>query len=85
MKTMIRTNNNITLVGRVTKVKEFGKDVAAVTIAVDNGRDKEGNDIGTGMGMYIVASTLREYNATYKIVEAVNGFGLDIKIPRGVK
>lgn len=48
-------------------------------------KDKEGNDIGTGMGMYIVASTLREYNATYKIVEAVNGFGLDIKIPRGAK
>jgi single-stranded DNA-binding protein len=45
MKTTIRTNNNITLVGRVTKVKEFGRDVAAVTIAIDNGRDKNGEDI----------------------------------------
>lgn len=45
-------------------------------------KDKDGNDIGTGMGMYIVASTLREYSAEYKIVEKENGFGLNIKIPR---
>ena len=47
-------------------------------------KDKDGNDIGTGMGMYIVASTLREYNATYNITNIKNGFGLNIKIPRGV-
>ena len=44
-KTMIRTNNQITLLGRAVKVTEFGKDVAAITVALDNGRDKEGNDI----------------------------------------
>lgn len=47
-------------------------------------KDKDGNDIGTGMGMYIVASTLREYNAVYTITNARNGFGLNIRIPRGV-
>lgn len=46
-------------------------------------KDKEGNDIGTGMGMYIVASTLREYSAKYTITECHDGFGLQIKIPRG--
>ena len=45
MKTIARTNNQVTLVGRVTKVKEFGKDVAAVTLAMDNGRDREGKEI----------------------------------------
>ena len=44
MQTIIKTNNNVTLVGRVTRVKEFGKDVAGITIAMDNGRDKIGND-----------------------------------------
>ena len=45
MRTTIKTNNNITLVGRIVKVKEFGKDVAAITMAMDNGRDREGNDV----------------------------------------
>ncbi len=45
-------------------------------------KDKEGNDIGTGMGMYIVASTLREYSAKYTITECHDGFGLQIIIPR---
>ena len=45
MKIQIRTNNQVQLIGRVTKVKEFGKDVAAVTVALDNGRDKTGEDI----------------------------------------
>lgn len=45
MKTLIRTNNDIRLMGRVLKVTEFGKDVASITLALDNGRDKEGADI----------------------------------------
>lgn len=44
-RTMIRTNNQITLVGRVVKIKEFGKDVAAITVALDNGRNKDGEEI----------------------------------------
>ncbi|MBD3861632.1 ATP-binding protein [Bacillus sp. 28A-2] len=43
--------------------------------------DKDGEQIGTGLGMYIVASTAREYNAQYIITEINNGFGLDIKFP----
>lgn len=45
MRVLVRTNNMIQLMGRVTKVNEFGKDVAAIVMALDNGRDKEGNDI----------------------------------------
>ena len=36
---------------------------------------------GTGLGMYIIASTAREYNAEYKITENISGFGLDFKFP----
>lgn len=43
--------------------------------------NKEGNPEGTGLGMYIIASTLREYNAKYEIQEIHNGFELEISIP----
>lgn len=41
--------------------------------------DRNGTKVGTGLGMYIVASTLREYDAKYKIIESRNGFGLEMK------
>ncbi|MDM0935302.1 ATP-binding protein [Clostridium perfringens] len=43
--------------------------------------DVNGEVIGTGLGMYIVASTAREYNAKYKITECNNGFGMEFKFP----
>ena len=43
--------------------------------------DKDGNQVGTGLGMYIVASSINEYNGRYTIVEAKDGFALDIEIP----
>ncbi|MED1722057.1 ATP-binding protein [Brevibacillus parabrevis] len=43
--------------------------------------DKDGEVIGTGLGMYIVASTAREYNARYIIAEYNTGFGLDLIFP----
>lgn len=46
-------------------------------------KDRDGSVIGTGMGMYIVASTLREYSGVYTLTEIKDGFGLEIKIPRG--
>ena len=44
--------------------------------------DKEGNTIGTGMGMYIVSSTLREYDANPVITEYKKGFTLQVTIRR---
>lgn len=43
--------------------------------------DKDANIIGTGLGMYIVASTVREYDAKYVITEYKSGFGLDLIFP----
>lgn len=43
--------------------------------------DQEGNAIGTGLGMYIVASTIREYNGDYRLIEVNNGFSMEIKFP----
>lgn len=43
--------------------------------------DQYGNVIGTGLGMYIIASTVREYNGDYKLTKTNNGFGIEIKIP----
>ena len=49
---------------------------------ITNKYDKDGNVIGTGLGMYIVATTLREYNAQYKIIESSEpGFSLDMLFP----
>lgn len=43
--------------------------------------DADGNQIGTGLGMYIVASSVIEYGGTYTITKTSGGFGLDIVIP----
>lgn len=43
--------------------------------------DAEGKPIGTGLGMYIVASSINEYNGRYTITKVEDGFGLDITIP----
>lgn len=43
--------------------------------------DLYGNVIGTGLGMYIISSTVREYNGDYKLTQIKNGFGIEIKIP----
>lgn len=43
--------------------------------------DASGNQIGTGLGMYIVASSVNEYQGTYTITKIVDGFGLDVIIP----
>ena len=44
--------------------------------------DKEGKTVGTGMGMYIVASTLREYDATPVITEYKEGFAMQASLRR---
>ena len=43
--------------------------------------DSDGNQIGTGLGMYIVASSVNEYGGAYTITKITHGFGLDIIIP----
>lgn len=48
---------------------------------VTSKHDAEGNQIGTGLGMYIVASSINEYNGGYTITQVQKGFGLKILIP----
>lgn len=43
--------------------------------------DAQGNQVGTGLGMYIVASSINEYMGTYSLTKITDGFGLDIVIP----
>ncbi len=43
--------------------------------------DVKGNKTGTGLGMYIVASSVNEYNGAYTITKVKDEFGLDIAIP----
>ena len=46
-------------------------------------RDKNtGETIGTGLGMYIVATTINEYNGKYSILNIKEGFMLEILIPK---
>ena len=44
--------------------------------------NKEGEKIGTGLGMYILASTIREYDAKVEIVEFKNSFSLKMVFPK---
>ena len=44
--------------------------------------NKEGEKIGTGLGMYILASTIREYDAKVEIVEFKNSFSLKMIFPK---
>lgn len=60
----------------------FSNPYDIFTFGTTSKKDKDGNIIGTGMGMYIVASTLREYSGECNITKIKDGFGLRIKIPR---
>lgn len=44
--------------------------------------DINGDPEGTGMGMYIVNTTLREYNSKPEITKTKDGFGLQFKLQK---
>lgn len=45
MKINVFTNNRLELQGRISKINEYSAGKAAnVTLAIDNGKDKDGND-----------------------------------------
>ena len=43
--------------------------------------NKDGDKIGTGLGMYIISSTVREYNGEIKLIEFSDKFSLSMKFP----
>jgi len=44
-------------------------------------KDNKGNEIGTGLGMYLVKSVIDDYNGSVEILEPENGFSLKISFP----
>lgn len=45
-------------------------------------KDINGENIGNGLGMYIVATTVREYNGDIVFPQTENGFSIDLIIPK---
>ena len=45
--------------------------------------DSDGNQVGSGLGMYIFDSSVSDYNGNYVLTKTQNGFGIDVFIPRG--
>ena len=56
------------------KIFEYGKTSKV---------DKQGNQYGTGLGMYIVASSIEEYHGSYSLRDIEKSFSVDIAIPKG--
>ncbi len=44
-------------------------------------RDRKGNDIGTGMGMYLIKNVIEGYNGDVQILEPQEGFSLKLSFP----
>ena len=44
-------------------------------------KDRRGNDIGTGLGMYLVKSVIDDYDGTIQIIESNEGFKIKISLP----
>jgi C4-dicarboxylate-specific signal transduction histidine kinase len=46
--------------------------------------EHSGEDEGTGIGMWMVKSTINEYRGSTKLLPDKSGFGLEIKIPKNI-
>jgi len=44
-------------------------------------KDKDGQDIGTGLGMYLVKNVVLDYNGSVNILDVDKGFALQIEFP----
>jgi signal transduction histidine kinase len=47
--------------------------------------DRHGNEIGTGLGMYLVKSVIDDNNGSIQILEPENGFGVRLLFPLNLK
>ena len=63
----------------ISKVYKDPYDI--FNFGVSDKKDNTGEIVGTGLGMYIVASTVNEYNGKYKINNDTTGFELEILFP----
>lgn len=44
-------------------------------------KDRKGNNIGTGLGMYLVKNVIDDYDGTIQIIESEDGFKTKINLP----
>lgn len=62
--------------------KEFQTPYEIFNFGVTDKKDNNtGEIVGTGLGMYIVSSTMNEYGGEYQLLDN-NGFGLELKFPK---
>lgn len=62
--------------------KEFQTPYEIFNFGVTDKKDNNtGEIIGTGLGMYIVSSTMNEYRGEYQLLDN-EGFGLELKFPK---
>lgn len=62
------------------KVFEDDKDEIFLAFKTSK-RDRKGNEIGTGLGMYLVKSVIDDNNGTIEILEPQNGFSVLMTFP----
>lgn len=58
----------------------FGDRYSVFDFGKSSKVDADGNQYGTGLGMYIIASTINDYGGGYELLNE-NGFGLSIQLP----
>ena len=62
--------------------KEFQTPYEIFNFGVTDKKDNNTGEItGTGLGMYIVSSTMNEYRGEYQLLDS-EGFGLELKFPK---
>lgn len=62
--------------------KEFQTPYEIFNFGVTDKRDNNtGEIVGTGLGMYIVSSTMNEYGGEYQLLDN-QGFGIELKFPK---
>lgn len=80
---LIRNNIEITYSDTGTglpKVFQKNKDEIFLPFTTSK-KDKDGNDIGTGLGMYLVKNVVSDNNGLVELIDAQIGFKLKIKFP----
>lgn len=79
------TNNLIRIIYEDTGPgldKIFKKDKEQIFLPfITSKKDKDGKSIGTGLGMYLVKSTIADYSGKIIIVDSPKGFKLRIELP----
>jgi len=67
--------------GRTGLSKDFNTSEDIFLPFKTSKRDRKGNVIGTGMGMYLVKTILEEYNADIRILDSKSGIKLRMLFP----